>query len=888
MNFNRSILLLLGVFIVFSCRNKKVNTTPTAQIETEELDTIHIVASRLPEKKEYQSSNPLPNDLVHTKLEVDFNWQQARLNGKATLKLRPYFYPVTELALNARGMDILKVEVFLIAEAMEGKNTQKKSEQKAEQWQKISSTYKYDGDSLKITLGKMFYNHEFYYVVIEYVAKPDELPSGGSAAITEDKGLYFINPLGENPFKMPQVWTQGETQSSSAWFPTIDSPNEKTTQEIFMRVEDKYTTLSNGILVESKKNNDGTRTDHWKLDQPHAPYLAMMAVGEFVKVVGDPWKGKEVSYFVEKEYASHAKAIFAETTEMINFYSDKLGVDYPWEKYAQIVARDYVSGAMENTSATLHGDFMVYQTTEEIADGRKGTAVIAHELFHQWFGDLVTCESWSNLPLNESFATYGEYLWYEYKYGRNAADAHSYQSRMGYIHSKKEEDLIRFYYDNKEDMFDAISYNKGGQVLHMLRKAVGDEAFFASLKKYLENNRFKPVEIHHLRLAFEEVTGRDMNWFFNQWFLAKGRPVLEVKQNYENGKVVLLVEQKQDLAKYPLYKLPLDVDLYINGKPERHRILVENIKDTFELPATTQPQLVNFDAERQLLADVTYKKTGKELHYQYRNTALFTDRLEALQQLEPGLQDSTVFYLFRNAAISDISPMIRKYAISRLEKANPKYAEELRSLYIEIFLGDTVNTVKAHALATVNRRFLNDGEVINLTENALSAKSYAVNAEALNALAKRDPKKALAVARGMEEKKGRDVIFAIAALYSGHGADQQLSFYKNSVKYVTGFDMLLFCASWGKVAQRSEIHSNAIEAARNLELIGRGASKYTKYAVTKALQDLVKNYETRERNAAGKLADAEGAEKATAEKNLSVLSETTATLKKIYQDAAGQ
>jgi aminopeptidase N len=213
---------------------------------------------------------------------------------------------------------------------------------------------------------------------------------------------------------------------------------------------------------------------------------------------------------------------------------------------------------MENTSATLHGDFMVYQTRREMVDGVRGTAVIAHELFHQWFGDLVTCESWSNLPLNESFATYGEYLWEEYKNGRDAADNHSWQSRQGYMHSQKEADLIRFNYKDKEDMFDAISYNKGGQVLHMLRKAVGDDAFFASLKNYLETNKFKAVEVHNLRLAFEETTGKDLNWFFNQWFLNQGRPKLKVTVGQSaSGAAELTVEQLQDLKKVPLYTFPL-------------------------------------------------------------------------------------------------------------------------------------------------------------------------------------------------------------------------------------------------------------------------------------------------------------------------------------------
>ena len=328
------------------------------------------------------------------------------------------------------------------------------------------------------------------------------------------------------------------------------------------------------------------------------------------------------------------------------FFSQKLGFDYPWQKYAQVVARDYVSGAMENTSATLHGDFVVYQTTREMIDGKKGENVISHELFHQWFGDLVTSESWSNLPLNESFATYGEYLWNEYKYGRDAADDHSAGSRFGYFAQagQKQVNLVRFNYEDREDMFDAFSYNKGGQVLHMLRKLVGDEAFFASLKLYLETRRFKPAEIHHLRLAFEEVTGKDLNWFFNQWFLAKGHPILKVKKNYDETKKLLslTVEQKQDFKETPLYRLPLFVDVYSGGKPDRKQIVIEEASQTFTFIVNEKPELVNFDAERQLLAKINYEKTKEEMIYQFQHAPLWGDREEALNYFNNNLADAKV------------------------------------------------------------------------------------------------------------------------------------------------------------------------------------------------------------------------------------------------------
>ena len=206
---------------------------------------------------------------------------------------------------------------------------------------------------MRITLDKKYKADEAYTVYIDYTAKPDELEVKGSAAINDAKGLYFINPKGEEKDKPTQIWTQGETEATSVWCPTIDKPNQKTTQEMYMTVPAKYVTLSNGKLMSQKKNADGTRTDYWKMDLPHAPYLFFMGVGDYA-IIKDTWKGKEVSYYVEKEYASVARKIFGNTPEMMAFFSKITGVDYPWVKYAQITGRDYVSGAMENTTATLH------------------------------------------------------------------------------------------------------------------------------------------------------------------------------------------------------------------------------------------------------------------------------------------------------------------------------------------------------------------------------------------------------------------------------------------------------------------------------------------------------------------------------------------------------
>jgi aminopeptidase N len=320
-------------------------------------------------KNIYRGTNPKINDLVHTKLDVRFDYAKAWMYGKEWLTLKPHFYATDSLTLDAKGMDIKEIAI------MKGAS-------------KLPLKYTYDGWQLRITLDKTYKGGENYSIYIDYTSKPNEVKAKGSAAISDAKGLYFINPTGEEKDKPTQIWTQGETEANSVWMPTIDKPNQKTTNEIYMTVPAKYVTLSNGLLISQKKNTDGTRTDYWKMDLPHSPYLFFMGVGDFA-IIKDSYKGKEVSYYVEKEQAAYAKGVFGLTPEMMKFYSNKLGVEYPWQKYNQMVGRDYVSGAMENTTATLHQE-SAYQNARQLTDGNGWETVICHELFHQWFGDYVT------------------------------------------------------------------------------------------------------------------------------------------------------------------------------------------------------------------------------------------------------------------------------------------------------------------------------------------------------------------------------------------------------------------------------------------------------------------------------------------------------------------
>ena len=754
---------LIALFGLSACQTQK-KTTAAAQPEPEE--TISLEEEPVEDKGPYRAANTRTFDLQHTSLDVRFDWEKQQLIGKAELTLNPYFYATDELVLDAKGFELRSVGL---------KNGDKIETLK----------YTYDGDKIYIDLGKTYKQTQTLVVWIDYIAKPEELEAEGSAAITDAKGLYFINPLGEDKNKPKQIWTQGETESSSCWFPTIDSPNENMTQEIKITVDSRYVTLSNGLLLSSKPNGDGTRTDYWKQSKPHAPYLAMMAIGEFA-VVKDKWKGIDVDYYVEPEYEPHAKAIFGETPTMLSFYSDVLGYPYAWEKYSQVVVRDYVSGAMENTTATIHGEFL-HRTQRELIDS-DNERIIAHELFHHWFGDLVTCESWSNLPLNESFATYGEYMWLEHRHGRDEADKHGHEQMGQYIASVAQTghvDMIRFYYANKEDMFDAHSYNKGGRILHMLRKTIGDDAFFKGLTLYLKDNEFQAVEIHQLRLAMEEITGMDLNWFFNQWFLSKGHPSLEIEHDYsdESKKYSVTIKQTQDLDEFPLYRIPMDVDIYFGGAINRTRIDLTDKEQTFEFDVLGKPSLVNVDAEKMLLGTKSETLSDAENIFKLKNAPLHLDKTEALKALKSSSNPATVDAIL--ATMEDGYWGTRRKALQSINSKSVSDTSLLKNKLIWMAQKDEKSVVRAQAISTLSDKFGSDPSVQAIIEGAMKEQSYAVLGAALKGIGSFNEVKALELAKTIEDDASGSLISSIATLYSQKGGAEQLPFFETAIDKIS-------------------------------------------------------------------------------------------------------
>jgi len=778
-------LLLAGMAGCMSS-GKATQTTVTAPINTTP-DTVVSIPDDLPftdgevleyveEAQEiYQSKATKKWELIHTDLDLSFDWIEQHVKGLARLTLSPWFYSDSTLVLDAKNFD------FHYVGDTTGKNI---------------FQYDYDQFKLHIQLGKAFEKSDTLHLVIGYTAKPAERKDiKGSGAITSDQGLFFINHDGSKKGKPEQIWTQGETSYNSCWFPTIDAPNQRHTQDIKLLVEDKFVTLSNGKLVSQTPMNEGKRKDHWRMDIGHAPYLTMIAVGEFA-VVRDKWKDLELGYYVEPAYKDHAKDIFAHTPEMLTFFSETFGVPYPWQKYDQVVVRDYVSGAMENTTAVIFGDFVQRTKRQLMNDGND--KIVAHELAHHWFGNLVTCADWSQLTLNEGFANYSEYLWLEHKYGMAEAEIHRREELDGYLQSisySGTKHLIRYNYSDEEEMFDAHSYNKGGLVLHMLRKMIGDPAFFASLSRYLEKNAYSAVEIHQLRLAVEEVTGKDYSWFFNQWFLDKGHPQLRVDRFYDesNQKLYISAHQIQDPSEHrSLFHLPLDIAIYLeNGKVQTHRIWMKERSVVEELVLDAPPVDVLFDPELTLLATIeeNWDLTTEAALIRVKNQPHYVHKLNTLEWFV-GNDLETIQGMANELAIDDYWGM-RQIGVALLDES-PISLDKLLDLAME----DPHVQVRQIALERLKdlEHPINPAYLVPILEKG-DSESGSVIGSALLCLFNQSPEMAEEWIDRLEQDEDPAVITAIGEIIALTGDTTRVEYLLQKYSKIDGYDAITYMSA---------------------------------------------------------------------------------------------
>ncbi|WP_138477534.1 M1 family metallopeptidase [Dyadobacter bucti] len=787
--------------------------TSNASLFTAESDTLYRRnPGNITPKGPYRPERVKKTDILYTRLDVRFDWERQQVPASAILMFKSHFYPQNTLELDAKGFDIKAVSM-MDAAGNYGDLTIKDITGKVNK----KLEYSYDKRKLTVKLGKSYSRNDTLFVKIDYVARPNDVPRDKEDDSPLDKGLYFINADGLDEGKPKQIWTQGETEGSSCWFPTIDAPNQKFTQDFYITVDSTYKTLSNGLLISQETDEKGLRTDHWKQSLPHAPYLAMLAVGDFAVAKDMMPDGLELSYYVEPKYGRDAHAIFGRTPEMIAFFTNVFGVAFPWEKYAQIAVRDFVAGAMENTTATVHEEG-VQNDTKSLVDGNSD-AVIAHELAHHWFGDYVTSEEWGQLPLNESFANYSEYLWSEYNSGRYEADWGNLQEMKQYLGEAetKQVPMIRYFYKDRESMFDSHSYAKGGRILHMLRSYVGDDAFFASLKNYLTTHAFGTAEIDDLRISFEKVTGQDLNWFFDQWFQRPGHPVLKIQQEYlaPAGKVVLKIKQAQDTAATTVYRLPLKVDVWVSGKKNQYEVVVDKSTQTLEFPAAKKPDLVLFDSDAQLLGVIEHEKQRKEMEFQYLNTDRFLHQYEALAQLEGGLADTVV----RNILVKGMTDpfwKLRQMSISNFAEYDGAGFADIEKVIQSRARLDPHPQVRAEAIITLAS--FGDNNSDSIFREALMDSSYQVVSVAIEKYLMGQPNDANEIAAEFENSPNDAIVTSVANYYAGLAQPERFDWFLEKMKAMKPTEKYNFLQVFGKylIKSKQDIQRRSIPVLEGL------------------------------------------------------------------------
>jgi aminopeptidase N len=584
-------------------------------------------------------------DLQHSKIALRFDVSQKMVIGDVTHTVSPLREGVKQISFDSVGLHIHNVKV-----------------------NRSDAKFTTTGEKLIVDLPKTGKIGEKYEIEIKYDGKPS-------------KGLYFILPDKAYPNRPTQVWTQGESEDTRYYLPTYDYPNDRLTTETILTVPADWVTISNGKLISTSEAGEGVKTWTWRESLPSSTYLISVVAGDFSEAK-DKWRNIPVDYFAPKDRGDRLMANYGRTPKMIELFSKTLGVDYPWEKYDQSMVDDFVAGGMENSSATTN-------TSSSLRDPRlvpefpmDEDDLISHELGHQWFGDLVTTKDWANIWLNEGFATYMESVWAEGYYGKDEADYLRWQAGRRWFHQQQlyGRPIVRHDFSDSGE-FDENVYTKGGWVLYMLRHQIGDTAFYAGLKHYLEVNRGKNVVTADLIKAIEEATHIDVDQFFDQWIYKAGAPKFEVSYTYDAAKktVDLTVKQTQKVQDpVGLLRIPMDLEITNASGAKMCPIVVSKAEETFTLPSDSAPLMVLFDKGDQVLKSMEFKKDKKELLYQLKNASELADRADAAVALGKLKEDSDVATALGDALRNDKARGVREVAAGALGSLNtPGAAKEL-------------------------------------------------------------------------------------------------------------------------------------------------------------------------------------------------------------------
>lgn len=646
--------------------------------------------------RKYERDRPF--SIQHIALDLALDVPARTVRGTATLSIARVDRAATTLSLDAVGFTLGRVE--LDAEGGSGPK---------------AAAFVYDGDTLTVTIPEGFEKGD---VVVAYAATPRA-------------GLYFLAPDEHVRDRPNQVWSQCQDEDARHWFPCHDKPHVKQTTEMRVRVPATWQALSNGKLVEQRVEN-GSAVFHWKMARPHPSYLVTLVAGEFAVIEDGTVGDVPVSYLVPKGREADGRRSFGRTREMIAHFQDVTGVTFPWEKYAQVVVSDFVFGGMENTSATTMYEHVLLD--ERASLDLTSDDLVAHELAHQWFGDYVTCRDWSHGWLNEGFATYFEHVDREKRLGRDEYDYGIKQDQDAYLSEasgRYARPIVSQDYEAPIDLFDRHLYEKGGLVLHMIRRELGDGPFWAGVREYLRRHAFGVVETRDLARALEDTSGKSLDRLFDQWVYRAGHPALEVTVGWESGLVTIDVKQTQKLPEGTApFALSLEIEIHEAGGASRRELLsVTRAVETHAFPAAVRPRFVIVDPDHRVVGDHTLTAPADMLRAQLASAPTARGRWLAAQSLGKRDEPETI------AALRDVLLDESVFWGARAECAYALAAIRGTEALAALRGSTGVKHPKARrAVVWALGRFAKAEAAEALIPIALSDESYAVEAEAARSL----------------------------------------------------------------------------------------------------------------------------------------------------------
>ncbi|MFP5263077.1 MAG: M1 family aminopeptidase [Blastocatellia bacterium] len=577
--------------------------------------TTGIASSQSLEPPRYQAARAHDFDFQHYRLVLSFDWAKHSVAGQTAITMKPLKSSLKEVEIDASNMKINSVSLN----------------------QGRPLRFRYDGgEKLFVTLDRQYPVGSEITITIDYSAAPKY-------------GLAFVGPTEADPNRPRQIWTIGQPEYNHYWFPCYDYPNDKATSEVIATIEDKYQVISNGRLVSVKLDASAkTKTWHWKMDKPHASYLISLIVGEFEEIK-DRYKGVQIISYVYRDRVEEAKVTFANTAKMMKFFSEKIGYDYPYNRYTQATVHDSLEG-MENVTATVLND-MALVDRRALLD-TSADWLIAHELAHSWFGNLITCNDWGNIWLHEGFANFFDALWTEHA---ESKDAYLYKvyGEYGKYFGAWDQGNRRPLTDNRFNSLyelDAYPYARGIAVLNMLRFVLGEGPFWKSINHYVKKHQWQNVQAQDFAAAIKEATGQDLQWFFDEWVYKVGHPEFEITSNYDGSKTLnLKIKQTQQPDKTrPWYQspaffvMPVDIAITTASGEQVHRVLVDKAEKEFTFAVDSKPLIINFDKGDFILKRVNFKRSIEELSYQLLHDSDAMGRLRAANALAASGSETAV------------------------------------------------------------------------------------------------------------------------------------------------------------------------------------------------------------------------------------------------------